>query len=53
MKKAELAHGDHRDVNRQEQSGSHTKASGNGTKYTCPMHPEVVSDKPEAAQNAA
>src|SRR5208337_1782114 len=46
MKKAELAHGDRRDVNRQKQSGSHTKASGNGTKYTCPMHPEVVSDKP-------
>ena len=46
MKKAELAHGDRLDVNKQEQSGSHTKASGNGTKYTCPMHPEVVSDKP-------
>src|SRR5271166_4254948 len=46
MKKAELVHGDRRDVNRQKQSGSHTKASGNGTKYTCPMQPEVVSDKP-------
>jgi len=46
MKNAELAHDHQGRVNRQEQSGSHTKASGNGTKFTCPMHPEVVSDKP-------
>jgi P-type Cu+ transporter len=43
---AELAHSDRRDVNTQEQSDNSTKASGNGAKYTCPMHPEVVSDKP-------
>jgi Cu+-exporting ATPase len=41
-----LARGGRRDVNSQEQSDNDTKASGNGTKYTCPMHPEVVSDKP-------
>ena len=46
MKNAELAHDDHGDVKRQEQSGSHPKASGNGTKYTCPMHPEVEQDHP-------
>src|ERR1700736_5864395 len=46
MKKAELADGNRLDVNRQEQIGSAMKASGNETKYTCPMHPEVVSDKP-------
>ena len=46
MKNAELADGNRLDVNRQEQIGSAMKASGNETKYTCPMHPEVVSDKP-------
>ena len=46
MNNAESADGNRLDVNRQEQIGSATKASGNGTKYTCPMHPEVVSDKP-------
>jgi Cu+-exporting ATPase len=30
----------------QEQSGNSGKAPSNGTKYTCPMHPEVLSDKP-------
>jgi Cu+-exporting ATPase len=48
MKKAELVQVDREGVHRQEQSGGHTKAAGTGTKYTCPMHPEVVSDKPGA-----
>ena len=46
MKKAEPAHDDRRDVNKHEQSASHRKAFGNGIKYSCPMHPEVISDKP-------
>ena len=46
MRNPELADDNHLDVNRSEQIGGATKASGNGTKYTCPMHPEVVSDKP-------
>ena len=46
MKMAELNHDDHRDVNRQAQSSGHAKAPGNGTGYICPMHPEVLSDKP-------
>ena len=46
MKKPESAHDDRRDVNKQEQSASPRKAFGNGTKYSCPMHPEVISDKP-------
>ena len=52
MKNADLAGGNRLDVNRQE-IGSAMKASGNETKFTCPMHPEVVSDKPATAQNAA
>ena len=46
MKNAELAHDDQGRVNRQEQSGNHPKASANGTKFTCPMHPEVEQDHP-------
>jgi P-type Cu+ transporter len=41
-----MAHRDRRDVKTQEQNDHAAKASGNGAKYTCPMHPEVVSDKP-------
>src|SRR5580692_11289449 len=48
MKKAELVRPDTGDVHKQEQCGGHPKASGNGAKYTCPMHPEVVADKPGA-----
>src|SRR5260370_18555001 len=48
MKKAALVHPDTGDVHKQEQCGGHPKASGNGAKYTCPMHPEVVADKPGA-----
>jgi Cu+-exporting ATPase len=48
MKKAEFVRPDTGDVHKQEQCGGHPKASGNGAKYTCPMHPEVVADKPGA-----
>jgi P-type Cu+ transporter len=41
-----LPHGDRREVKTQEQSDYAQKASDNGAKYTCPMHPEVVSDQP-------
>ena len=46
MKNPELADGNRLDVNRPEQIGGATKASGNGTKYTCPMHPEIEQDHP-------
>src|ERR1700738_146075 len=48
MKKAEFVRPDTGDVHKQEQCGGHPKASGNGAKYTFPMHPEVVADKPGA-----
>ncbi len=46
-----LTHGDRRAVKTPEQSDNATKASGNGAQYTCPMHPEVVSDKPGNCPN--
>jgi P-type Cu+ transporter len=45
MKIAESAHGDDREMNTQ-QAGRSTKASSDGNKYTCPMHPEVLADRP-------
>jgi P-type Cu+ transporter len=48
MKKAELARSGQRDVNKPAPSGNPT--SGNGIKYTCPMHPEVISDQPGTCQ---
>ena len=41
MKKAESAY---RNGSSQEQTGSRAKASSDGTKYTCPMHPEVIGE---------
>jgi P-type Cu+ transporter len=46
MKKAESDRGAHEHDSSHEQAGSHPKASGSGAKYTCPMHPEVVSNQP-------
>jgi Cu+-exporting ATPase len=44
MKIAESTQGGRRDVNMEEQSSSAVEAPGN--RYTCPMHLEVISDKP-------
>jgi Cu+-exporting ATPase len=46
MKRAEVTHDDQQDVYMHEQGSSPAKAPDNGARFTCPMHPEVVSDKP-------
>jgi Cu+-exporting ATPase len=46
MKRAEVTHDDRQDVYMHEQGSSPAKAPDNGARFTCPMHPEVVSDKP-------
>jgi hypothetical protein len=48
MKHDTSAHADHDHDNSAMHSGQRLASvpSGGGSNYTCPMHPEVISDKP-------